>query len=312
MAKLFLSAPTNEYRLHLQTAKNYKQLKNENFNRTGLAAISTNEGCDYATALLYQKVINEKKNKALMQAVDSLKPIFTSLKQYKLIIIPGFYYVEHKEMGSDGSLVQDVAEHLGLNYEIIKTRSLGSIEENSAIIAETIDNESLPLVIVSLSKGSADFKLFCQQNHSRLKNIKCWLSISGLTVGTPMVAKTLGNHFRFLVLSIYLRLKGQSLATLKELSDEHSYSKMRLKNLPFKTINVAGFCIASQVSQSSIKQYSYLTEFGPNDGVTILADVVEDFDYSYAIWGADHYMRSHGLSLLLYRMLHYIEKKYIK
>ncbi len=274
-----------------------------------LAEITSSQGVSCATAVLYQHITN--LNKKFIETVNSYPKAFaTPFQPTKIIVIPGMFYKEHPDIGGDGSLVRSIAEKFGFITELVEIHSRGSISENKTIILKKLlENKHNNVWLVSLSKGSTEVRLALEELRGRnvTKNIKGWVSIVGLTKGTPHADKKLRNRTAKIIWYLTLKVLGVNTAVTEEIACKNeSLKKDFLLDSHIKIIHIAGFPLPSHVEPLLVKRYKILAHIGPNDGMIFLRDLLFVPGNVYPIWGIDHFLRTSNISEIIYKICHYI------
>src|SRR4051812_26590323 len=182
-----------------------------------ITEISRERGIDFATALLYDRVLVCPMNRTFFEQVNSCRRSNVS-EPPAVGIIPGAFYREHHNTGADGSQFGAILESINCKAELVPVESFGSLTTNAAIIADWLSRHSEErLALISLSKGSADLKiaLGLPNAFELFRNVHTWLSVSGLPQGTPL-AGWLGRQFwRRLGVRLLLRLRGQRYSVVE-------------------------------------------------------------------------------------------------
>ena len=124
-----------------------------------LLQITASHGLDFATALFYDRVLRHSKHKSFFERVHSDEPLGAGPRPL-IVIIPGAFHREHKNTGADGELLAGILRSLGCEVERVPVESFGSLNQNAQIIARWLkQRKNRPVIIASLSKGSADMKM---------------------------------------------------------------------------------------------------------------------------------------------------------
>lgn len=268
---------------------------------------------DLATHILYV-YLTEYKQPSFFNLLNQL-PVshFNNHQKIKFLIIPGMFYQERPEMGSDGALFASIAHRLGFEVEVVKTKSLGAISHNIPIILQAIEaNQSNALWLVSLSRGSLEVRACLQKlmNPNLIKSIQGWLNINGSCYGTFLADYQLSSWPK--------RILARSLCSIFDM-DYQGINEMRatnpnwIQNFPacdsMTLIHLAAFPYSSTVSLQVQSRYARLCQYGPNDGVVLLKDYLRTPGYIYPILGVDHMMRSPKMGTLFYKLCYLIENQ---
>ena len=277
-----------------------------------LKEITDLHGINHSTAVLYQYLTN--LHQEFIFKINSYHGNFTSTKKpTKIIIVPGMFYKEHGDIGGDGSLVRSIARKFGFETELIETLSRGSVLDNKNIIINKMkENKHTNVWMVSLSKGSTEVRAVLEEmkGQNSIKNIQGWISIVGLTKGTPHADKKLRNSFTKTIWYLTLKVLGVDYLVTEEMACKNKTLKKEvLVDSHIEIIHINGFPLSSHVEPSLVKRYKTLAEEGPNDGIMLLRDLLDVPGNVYPVWGVDHFLRTSGMSRVIYKMCHYINNK---
>lgn len=253
---------------------------------------------DLATALIYDRVLQDLKHKEFFQQVGAASS--PAPAQPTLIgIVPGAFYREHKNTGADGTRLADILRTQNCRIERIPVDSFGSLSRNASLIAEwLLQRKHESVVLVSLSKGSADIKVALGLPNAAevFKNTAAWISISGLSQGTPLVAWLRSQPLRRLGVTFLLWLRGQRYSVVEELRQEKDGPLADWPALPpnVRLVHVVSFPLRSHLAHPwAARAYERVAPWGPNDGGGfLLADVSKLPGIIYPVWGADHYLQT--------------------
>lgn len=266
-------------------------------------------GINHSTAVLYKYLTN--RHQEFISKINSYPTsLATSYKPTKIIVIPGMFYKEHGDIGADGSLVRNITKKFGFEVELIETLSKGSVLANKDIVIKTLsENKHKNVWLVSISKGSIEVRNALEELRGKevTKNIKGWVSIVGLTKGTPHADKKLRNSFTKTTCYLTFKILGVDHAVTEELAcNNNSLKKEMLLDPHLEIIHINGFPLASHVEPLLVKRYKALAEGGPNDGILLLQDLLYVPGNVYPVWGVDHFLRTSEMSEIIYKMCHYI------
>jgi len=261
-----------------------------------LRELTAREGCDFATALLHQRIVESERHGPFLRALAE-PPEGSRLPGVRVAIVPGAFYRENPRTGADGRVARKVATQLGLPVVLIPVSSTGSLNENATIIAEWLDqNRHDPLILVSVSKGGSDLKCaLARADAARLfGQVVAWVNLCGILDGTPMADWLLSPALLARANRLVYRLRGRSLAFV---TDMRRYPGCALDfplTLParLRAVHVIGFPLRRHLHNGLARRcHVRLESFGPNDGSILLADAPSWPGQLCPVWGADHYLR---------------------
>ncbi len=146
--------------LLLQRAAAHEALPLEDLTPKVVRQLTREQGVDFATAVLYDRLRNAPQHAKFIDRVEaglSQKPTSLSPVDWTIAIVPGALYQERPELGGDGKIVREAAASLGVRTVIVPLASRASVTENSARLAHFLqEHAGQKLVLVSLSKGGTD------------------------------------------------------------------------------------------------------------------------------------------------------------
>lgn len=296
--------------------------------------IAARHGLDFATALLYDRVLNSARHGPTIAAIDSAEngnaagrnstartagncnseaPASPS-SDYLVGVVPGAFYVESPESGADGNRFLPELRRLGRRCELIRTESFGSLKANANLLRSWLAaHRNERVVLVSLSKGGADVKHALahdaaigsphnstEQNvaGTPFANVAAWINVSGILDGSPLVRWLVDRPWRSWLVRAMFRWQGYRFSVLRELEHGRGTPLDFPLRLPahLRALHVVGFpSVATLSSKLTRRGHRRMAPSGPNDAVGIvLADACRWPGVVYPVWGSDHYLRAPG------------------
>ncbi|MDB5332394.1 MAG: hypothetical protein JWP03_3545 [Phycisphaerales bacterium] len=290
---------TEEDRALLEQARSLRQCAAPmEFTESALRTLSKAKGIDLATAALYDYLRHNSAHSAFIHDVETGEGRPSRDLAPRIVVMPGAFHVQYPGTGADGSRVMELAGALGWPGEPVAVPSLGSMADNAAALAAHLARQpGRPVVIVSLSKGSADIcAAFKRPNAaSELRDVRAWVSLSGMVAGTPLIGWLRSRPLRCMGVRLLLRLRGQRFAMLDELRRGAGSPLAAPPMLPpeMRAIHLVAFPLMRYLSNDWARRgHARLSSMGPNDGGGILlADAANLPGDVYPVWAADHYLR---------------------
>jgi hypothetical protein len=259
---------------------------------------------DLATAIAFLRVSLGEQNAAFARKVGVMAVVAKAIgprpRDVVVGIVPGAFYLEHANTGADGARILRILEGLGIEASVIPVQSFGSLADNAGIILHWLrERSSKPVVLISLSKGASDLKFALQQlgpDHGDIR-IEAWISLSGISTGTPLVRWLRRRPWRWAGVWLLLQLRGQRIAVLRELDRGPGTPLSAWPPTPphMQIVHVHGFPLERHLAHPWARRaWRRLAPLGPNDGGgVLLSDVAQWPGVVVPLWGIDHYMQPH-------------------
>jgi hypothetical protein len=314
---------TDERELLARVAESRDTVSCEGLSIESLQQLAERHGIDFATAWLYTQIRKSPVHGPFIERLETQPPALGSPRSLPatLVIVPGAFYVEFPHTGADGQLLREEAAKFGCRSELVPLPSFGSLAENARILCEWLSaRPGEPILLASLSKGGADVKMALTrlEGPHAFRNVFCWINLSGLLKGTPLVDWLFARRLRTLWVRLLFWLRGFNFQNIPELARGANTPLSFELRLPphMKAIHVVGFPLVRHLSNPLARRCFRRTQhLGPNDGAGILlADVGRLPGLVYPVWGADHYLRPKGTDVreIARRILQYLSDEWSK
>jgi hypothetical protein len=192
---------------------------------------------------------------------------------------------------------------LGLDVQLAATEEDGTIEENAEIIARIVRSESRyhsKMILVSTSKSGPETALALGKilRPCETTSVKAWLSVGGLIRGTFLADRVM-TWPKSWIARIIFSLEKIDFRSLPGLTTKASRARMKSIRLPPKILVVQYVAVplSGDIADDVRGRYSYLRKYGPNDGLTLLADELVPHGITIAEVGFDHFYRDPEINL---------------
>jgi hypothetical protein len=192
---------------------------------------------------------------------------------------------------------------LGLDVQLAAIEEDGTIEENAAIIARIVRAESRyhsKLILVSTSKGGPETALALGKvlEPSETISVKAWLSIGGLIHGTFLADRVMSWPKSWIARVIFSAQK-IDFRSLPGLTTRANRARMEHIRLPphILVLQYVAAPLSGDIANDVKGRYTYLRQYGPNDGLTLLADELLPHGITVLEPGLDHFYRDPEINL---------------
>ena len=209
---------------------------------------------------------------------------------YEILVVPIYLYSRLIGAGADLAAPRAALEKLGFACHFVETQDDGPIEANADLVAEAIRSRAQSgrqLIIISASKSSPEVALaLTRLGPTQSGHVAAWINSGGVLQGTPLVDGFLFQELEFLVGDIDEAGK-QSLAPARS---RQRFNSFRVPEHVF-VVNYLGIPLTGSVSVWARSGFFSLSKYGPNDGISLLSDMILPGRITVADLGNDHFMR---------------------
>jgi hypothetical protein len=272
---------------------------------------------DFATVYFVKRCLADHTNELFQtgyakefQRIESLirqrnwtGTIRNSLREYEFLFIPGFHYLTDPTSGADFLTQRTLMRDLGINVQLAATQEDGTIEENAKIIAQTIRSESRyhpKLILVSTSKSGPETALALGRilGPGETISVRAWISVGGLIRGTPLADRAIALPQSWIVPLIF-SLQNVSFRSVPGLARRASRLRMESIRLPqhILVVEYVAAPLSGDIAEDVRARYRYLRKYGPNDGLTLLADELIPGGVTIIESGVDHFYRDPEINI---------------
>jgi len=282
----------------------YKQQKKAIPTRDELKKISDRFSVDFAPLFLADRLWADENNRKIQNFFNHLlkdkKSILNFLKNktssYMLLFVPGWDYVENGHLtGADFAEPRKLVTGLGIENYLVEIPTNGSVEDNAdyltkELIVRNKSGKNIILVGASSAGPAIYLSLGEMMDKHEVKGVKAWVNLGGILQGSPLIDHYQEWPQRWLFNTV---IWYQGWDKEKMLSMSVKQSRSRFERLDIKKniliINYMGLALSGQLSKYSKDKYPLLASKGPNDGLTLLRDVIAPNSLTIIALGSDHF-----------------------
>ena len=190
----------------------------------------------------------------------------------------------------------EALQKVGFPCYFVETQDDGAVEANADRVAEAIRSRAQSgsrLVIISASKSSSEVALaLTKLGPAGTRHVAAWINTAGVLQGTPLTDEYLFQELEFLV----GHLDGAGKESLTTTRGRERFDSFRVPEHVF-VINYVGIPLTGTISFFARTSFLSLRKYGPNDGISLLADMVFPGGVTLADLGNDHFMRGKPLDM---------------
>ncbi len=277
-------------------------------NREELKKMSQSFSVDFAALFfagqLWRMDANRKIQNAFREKMAETKvslqngrahPIPDS-SSYLTLFVPGWGYQENGHItGADFAMPRKLISSLGIENHLVEIPSMGSVEENAEFLRKEIvrysKSQKKIIIAGASSAGPAIHLVLGKLLHpEQLKHVKAWVNFGGILQGSPLV-DYLQEWPKSWIFQLVLWYEGWEKESFLSMSAKRSRERFKMLSVPkhIVVINYLGISLSGEISQYSHDKYPILRKEGPNDGLTLLTDIVAPDSMTIIAVRSDHF-----------------------
>ena len=274
----------------LQRAREiYAQRFGDALDAVQVKSLTSEFGTDVATAVLYAHF------EALWLADETIQRADGDDRRPLLLAIaPGAFYKQHPEVGADGRELIEMAAGQLWDCQLIPCESLGTLSVNAEIINQFLQSKqgTHRVVLVSLSKGTADTLAAQRMRPDLFDSLTAWVSVSGVWHGTMMSDWLLDKWYLKPVLKLMLWRHAVTQQPVEDLRYRPFLEHEAERPCGCPLYHLAAFPLQRHLSCRRARMWHRrFRRHGPNDSVVLLEDLLGLPGSVIPVWGADHYLQ---------------------
>ncbi len=212
-----------------------------------------------------------------------------------VLLVPGwFYWTNGAETNADYRIQRRLYEQWGIRHALVRVGENGTVDDNARIVADAIRQaRGKRVFVVSASKSGAEVALALGRDLDQqdTEHVVGWLSIGGVVRGSPLADRVLEPDICWVV-ELKLGTQGFDLRGLKSMQTAPSRDAFETLHLPrhIRVVSYVPVPLSGNISERGSFGYHRMRDFGPNDGLTLLADELVPGATTILAPGLDHFL----------------------
>jgi len=207
---------------------------------------------------------------------------------YDFVFVPGYFYKQHRMTGADLAAPRASLRRAGLADYFVETIEDGPIETNADLVVAAIRARAQTgrqLIVVSVSKAGPEVALaLTRLGLDEAGSVSAWVNIVGLLQGSPLADE---RSLR------WEEAVGQAdAAGVESMSTQRSRQRFSSFHIPehVLVVNYLGIPLSGNISVLARSGFWDLRTYGPNDGLSLLPDLIVPGGVTLAEVGRDHFL----------------------
>lgn len=272
--------------------------------REVLRQIAAQTSTDFAAVFFSEQLMQDPANQKIQQHFQSLLRLPSDqlhapraeYANYLVVFVPGWNYEANGSLtGSDLATPRQLVSELGIENYLVKTPSNGSVEASADELQKDLQFYSAQgkrLIVVGASAAGPAIHLTLGERlpHKQQDSIYGWINLGGILQGSPLVDYFDQWPQKLLSKGVHW-YKGWDEDDTWSMSAEVSrerFTRLRLKP-DLITLNYLALSLSGNLSSLSRNKYPLFVDEGPNDGLTLLSDVIAPNSLTLISVNSDHY-----------------------
>ena len=304
----YLAGKRNDAALDERIDRVYQSANGGLPDRRELKRLSDEFSVDFAALYLADQIIHTPVNRRFRIAFDhAYNYTRKALPQdrvklpgaaadYEVLVVPIYLYKRLIGSGADLAAPRAALKRVGLTCHFVETQDDGAIEANADLVAAAIRarmQSGRRLIVISASKSSPEVALaLTRLEPAETRHVAAWINVAGVLQGSPLADEHLFQELEFLVGEVDVAGK-ESLTTLRGRRRFDSF------HVPehVLVVNYLGIPVTGSISFWARRGFYSLRKHGPNDGISLLSDMIIPGGVTLADLENDHFMRGKPLDI---------------
>jgi hypothetical protein len=215
---------------------------------------------------------------------------------YEVLVVPIYLYKRLIGSGADLAAPRAALEKVGLVCHFVETQDDGAVEANADLVADAIRarmQSGRRLIVISASKSSPEVALaLTRLETAETRHVAAWINVAGVLQGSPLADEHLFRELEFLVGEV-------DVAGEESLTTQRGRRRFDSFHIPkhVLVVNYLGIPVTGTISFWGRRGFNSLRKHGPNDGVSLLSDMIIPGGVTLADLENDHFMRGKPLDI---------------
>lgn len=301
IAKRYLEAKlSTEEQTQLSALK--QQFENQLPTVAELNRISEQYSVDFASVFFAEQVLKVTKNVAVhriyFQYLSEGENAISDLmrKEYVVLLVPGYDHIATgAETGANLKQAREILAKVKVKTLFAELNPVGSVEENASIIAKLIREHTTAhqkVVISGASSGGAaiHYAIGSLLTEGEAQRVKGWINLAGLMNGSRMV-DWFNSSWRFPFFRMGLWFTRWNATSIVSMSTQNSQNRLKHSHLleHLVVLNFMGLSLSGSITDSEFSQYDFMRDWGPNDGFSLLPEIILPHTLTVVAPESDHF-----------------------
>lgn len=269
--------------------------------RDFLKRVSKAYSVDFASLFfadhLTRNACNRQLNQDFARYLEDERPIDADISNFVILFVPGWDYADNGHLtGADFAQPRRLAAQAGFENYLVPLAPTGSVEENARDVAADIERyaargKSMIVVGASSAGPAIHYALSELVGEEQQRAVRAWLNLGGILQGSPMVDYFRPWPRRWLLNGVawFKGWRQDAIWSMATAPSRARFQRLRIKNPGILIVNYVGIPLSGSLSKFGHDKYAKLRDEGPNDGLTLVSDVIAPNSHTIVALGNDHF-----------------------
>ena len=304
----YLSGQRGDQQLDARIDRAYRDYSSALPNRDELKRLSEEFSIDFAALYFAERISNGPMSRRFRQDFENARDyvrrslsaggvkLSDTAKGFEIFFVPGYLYRRHPATGADFAAPRATLKQVGFAHYFLDTDEDGPIEANAELVLAALRARSRAgrrVIVVSASKSGPEVALaLTKLGALEARQITAWINIVGTLQGTPLADEKLWQDMEDLIGQV-------DIAGVESMTTEQSrrrFGRFRIPKDVF-VVNYIGIPLVGSVSSLARPGFQRLRKHGPNDGLSLLSDLIYPRGLTLVDLGRDHFLLDDELDI---------------
>jgi hypothetical protein len=286
----------------------YRGARSELPDRAELKRVSDEFSIDFAALYLADRIARVPMNRRFRARFDRAlvfaRKTFAqarlglpgAVEHYEVLFVPGFLYKRHPASGADFARPRRALQSVGLPAGFVETIEDGAIEANADFVTAAVRQRAQGgrrLIVVSASKSGPEMALaLTRLGPAETRHVAAWVNIVGTLQGSALADNGLWEQMEELIGKV-------DIAGIESLTTTRSRERFLGFHIPehVLVVNYIGIPLSGSLSSWARSGFLELKKDGPNDGLSLLSDLIMPHGVTLAELGRDHFLLNEAIDV---------------
>lgn len=270
-------------RLHGEIDRLKRDFGNRVPNHVALRLIAQAHSVDFSALFFADQLLSLEQNAAIndrfrMNVDRALRESVTVANRDDIVVVlvPGYDYEENgRATGADLQAQVGILRTLGLRVEFVEVDPIGTVMESAAAIERALEDLAYQRIVIAGPSSAGPAIQTALSRLGRGSRVAAWLNLGGTLQGVPLL-DWLQAYPQRLALDAVVWAQGWRHDSFDSLTNRVRRSRFANLSIPadIHVFNYISMSLSGDISSFGWDKYLLMRSDGPNDGLSLLPDLL--------------------------------------